>query len=168
VNTTLKYNKNGYLNINTGNYSLKELDKISELRQKTGLGTSKYPYKYSKYMRPIVLERDDYTCQNCGYYGLKKVEYIEEEYSCSITPFNFHPNLNWGPPKFCRLPYKPKKCGECKKLEKKIIKYQYNDLVVHHIDHNPCNNKKENLMTLCNKCHNLKPFRQLGEKHGSE
>lgn len=60
------------------------------------------------------------------------------------------------------------KCGTGKKYDNEGFLLRNGSLTVHHIDGNIMNNKKENLMTLCRKCHDeidgIKPHKK-GKKY---
>jgi len=132
-----------------------------------------YPYKgFTREIKDKVLNRDNYTCQNCGHYGLKSYEV--EQTQCSKCFPSFHPNRYWSPPRFCPrrkpeliLPFDksnriiPFYCGVCKFFKiVEIEKREYvSSLVVHHINHITWDNRLDNLMTLCLSCHNLKKYK---------
>ena len=130
------------------------LEKVRRLDGKYGIKHHRqldkkenYPYKgYSKLKRQ-VLKRDNYTCQNCGYEAPER----EREWTECIHLRGFHPHGEWAPPRFCPLTDKsrPKTCSVCENYS--VFKKKFrstSSLVAHHIDHDPCNNSLENLMTL--------------------
>jgi 5-methylcytosine-specific restriction endonuclease McrA len=83
------------------------------------------PYKGYEELKPIVLKRDNYTCQWCGYRPDSQKEKTLILDMC-------RPNAT---------------------LEEKFRYLVACNLVVHHIDGDKWNNTLENLVTLCQRCH---------------
>lgn len=113
-----------------------------------------YPYKGYYEVVEEVLKRDNYTCQVCGFYGVESVhDKVTVCLECERKGIPFSPDPEWGVPNPCR-DKGLKSCGQCPSFREYSIEHlSFHRLVVHHKDGNKCNQKLDNLITLCTNCH---------------
>ena len=152
----------------------------------------KRPYANYENIEYYIYRRDNFTCTHCGYKTKKR---IFETFGCALLPdwfdelalFNRHPS-------FCpaldevgfklmdnclsfkclndkiipcnKIPVNP--CSECDYFVLYFIEdFEKGNLVVHHKNNNPCDNRYENLITLCKSCNNLNVHRKKKQKNKS-
>jgi 5-methylcytosine-specific restriction endonuclease McrA len=89
----------------------------------------KYHPNWTDIIRPEILKRDNYKCQICGVQHKKHYLEIENKKLLQIDQEEYE---------------------EAKANNEKVKKIF---LQIAHLDHNPNNNKYENLKALCAKCH---------------
>jgi 5-methylcytosine-specific restriction endonuclease McrA len=104
-----------------------------------------------------ILERDNYTCQICGKYGLEIMNaYVTTCLICEEKGINYSPRPKQKPPKPCIYKSQYRACGECKFFRYYNIEVKdTSSLIIHHIDGNHYNNNPSNLITLCISCHRI-------------
>ncbi|MBX5321364.1 MAG: hypothetical protein QHH12_04935 [Candidatus Bathyarchaeota archaeon] len=112
------------------------------------------PYKGYYDVVEEVLKRDNYTCQVCGFYGVESVHAkVTVCLECERKGIPFSPDSEWRVPNPCR-DKGFKSCGQCPSFREYSIEYlSFAKLVVHHKDGDKCNQKLENLVTVCTSCH---------------
>jgi len=89
-------------------------------------GQTRYAYGSPKewYARAeLILKRDNYTCQLCGYKAKRKKVRVRKETvrycgMCADKGFLFEPILNLKPPRKCPLHKLLKRCQDCPHLRK--------------------------------------------------
>ena len=114
-------------------------------------------YSYQTYYKkkPYIMKRDNYTCQVCGYYGIKEKDVMVRRcITCEKKGIPFHPDPNYKIPKPCvEKGLKYRVCGECPNFTKKSETHALIEkLTVHHKDGNKKNQNPENLVTVCTSC----------------
>lgn len=159
------------------------LHRKRNLDRKYGVNYCKYKPKvfspYEGFDKDAVLERDNFTCQWCGYTPIKE----------EITSEKMNEWLLWRDPGFLCMYIKPRvrrcwlsgsevsvdrycgiyckrdhpktyeKCNEPIELQKvsteELKRYAWRKMNAHHLDENTRNNNLSNLITLCHSCHML-------------
>jgi hypothetical protein len=139
-------------------------------------GIKDRPYEDYDILKWYVWKYNNFTCQECGY---KSNMLLQTTYGCVLMPDWYDPYLATSKrhPSFCmgmRLYPNEIECTffkgivvpkiDCEHCPFFAIYFfeDYNtiNLVMHHIDSNPCNNEKSNLTTLCNSCNNLGKYKK--------
>ena len=87
--------------------------------------------------------KESRKCLYCGSQLLRQVKYCNEECAVELREKM----------RIIYLPFRKDICEICKISEGEEFKKNRLALLVHHIDENQTNNKIENLVTLCRKCH---------------
>lgn len=89
----------------------------------------KYPDNWADTIRPEILKRDKYTCNDCGAVHRQYGYYVGNQF----FPLDDHFQIDWAT-----------------KQGHKVTKIH---LQIAHIDQNPANNDYSNLQSKCPKCH---------------